>query len=441
MKVVYRFRYVLIHLLRRPIRLVGYKNMPHITYLPHSCERFVDSEFDRDPLLQQVGMGFCIAGGDGRIHAANQKMYTLFEEYQGGFCRWWSKMAGVLVKNHGSDLMNPRAVTHTWSTMSKEKRSVLVWVFAAGNQGDTVFLLIVEKTCSQTCTADDRIQPSFPGIDSHDLLTQDVSNECMMQALSDSLFSVRYQPIYDIRMGRVAGFEARIQWDAGKHASLPADFFRLLDASGGSLLLGMWFLGKVCDDFRRWKENARDADHCFVQLRLSQGQMNSLCILHVLQHCLAANGLDASDVWIKAPKESFETHDTAKQLLLHRYHVLGVNFIVDRLRTNLTDLSYFFAFSVIPFKAVHLGNYALGSGRSTRQFELFATFAKIFSSLGIHVLTLYSGGSSIAEALRTTKCRYIQKQDGSQSLTASQVPAFIGSSPSFFSGHDRLVSQ
>jgi EAL domain-containing protein (putative c-di-GMP-specific phosphodiesterase class I) len=161
----------------------------------------------------------------------------------------------------------------------------------------------------------------------------------------------------------------------------------------------------------------------------------------VLQRCLAANGLDASDVWIKASKDCFETHDTARQLLLHRYHVLGVNFIVDRLRTNLADLSYFFAFSVIPFKAVHLEDYALGSGKNTRQFELFATFAKIFSSLGIHVLTLYSGGSNTTEALRTTKCRYIQQQDGPQFLTASQVPAFIGSPTSLFSDHGRFVSQ
>lgn len=415
--------------------------MPHITYLPHSCERFVDSEFDHDTLLHQVGMGFCIAGRDGRIHVANQRAYTLFEEYEGGFCRWWSKMAGVLVKNGESDLVTPRPVSHTWTTMRAEKRHMVVWVFTSGNQGDTVFLLIMDKPVSRTGTADDSTQPSFPGVDLHDHSTQEVSNECLMRALADSLFSVRYQPIYDIRMGRVAGFEARIRWNAGKRTSLPVDFFRFLDTSGGSLLLGMWFLGKVCDDFRRWKENARDAGRCFVQLRLSQGQMNSLCVLHVLQHCLAANGLDASDMWIKASKESFETRDTAKQLLLHRYHVLGVNFIVDRLQTNLTDLSYFFAFSVIPFKAVHLGNYALGAKKSTRQFELFATFAKIFSSLGIHVLTLYSGGASITEAIRTTKCRYIQKQDSSQYLTASQVPAFIGSSPSVFSGHDRFVSQ
>jgi EAL domain-containing protein (putative c-di-GMP-specific phosphodiesterase class I) len=432
---------MMIHLSIKRIRLVGYKNMPHITYLPHSCERLIDSEFDRDPLLQKVGMGFCIAGCDGRIHAANQKMYTLFGEYQGGFCRWWSKSAGVLVKNFRSDVLKPRIVSHTWLTTRGKRRSVLVRVFTAGNLGDTVFLLVTpQRSLAQRYPVDDMVEVSLSGVDSQDIFTRGASHECMMQALADTFFSVRYQPIYDIRMGRVAGFEARIQWASEEHSFFSNDFFHLLDTSGGSLLLGIWFLGKVCDDFRKWKASACDAHHCFVQLRLSLGQMNSLCILHVLQRCLAANGLDASDVWIKASKDCFKTRDTAKQLLLHRYHVLGVNFIVDRLRTNLADLSYFFAFSVIPFKAVYLGNYALGSQRSTRQFELFATFAKIFSSLGIHVLTLYSGGPCSTEALRATKCRYIQQQDGSQFLTAAQVPAFMGSSPSLFPGHDRFLS-
>ncbi len=430
-----------VHLLIKRNRFAGYIVMPHITYLPHSCERFVDSEFDRDPLLQKVDMGFCIAGCDGRIHAANQKMYTLFDKYQGGFCRWWSKTAEVLFKNCGSDALKPRIVSHTWLTMHGERRSVLVRVFFAGNPDDTVFLLITQRPFAPSNPDEVMTEVSLAEVDSQDIFTRDTSHERMMQALADTFFSVRYQPIYDIRMGRVAGFEARIQCLSENRSSLSNDYFHFLDTSGGSLLLGMWFLGKVCDDFRKWKESARDACHCFVQLHLSQGQMNSFCILHVLQRCLAANGLDASDVWIKASKDCFETHDTAKQLLLHRYHVLGVNFIVDRLRTNLADLSYFFAFSVIPFKAVHLGNYALGSKRSSRQFELFATFAKIFSSLGIHVLTLYSGGSHVTEALRTTKCRYIQQQDGSQCLTASQVPAFIGSHSSLFSDHGRFVSR
>ncbi len=376
-------------------------------------------------------MGFCIAGSDGRIHAANRRIYTLFDDYPGGFCRWWSKTAERIVKQSNVQVGRPAIFSHSWTGRDGIQVPVTVWLFNARNRGDTVFLFIGPYDPCQGSIPRQSERGASDDLEPRRLLAEGASNGCMMKALADGGFAVRYQPIYDIRKGRVAGFEAQILCSREGSESLSSDFFDLLDTSGGALLLGIWFISRVCDDCRRWQQDVRKSEHYFVQLHLSRGQMDSLCILHALQHCLDANDLDPSTVWIKAPKASFETRDAAGQLLIHRYHALGVNFIVDRLRTNLADLRYFFAFSVIPFKAVHLGHQALGTGKSSRQFELFATFAKIFSSLGIHVLTLYSGSSRITEALRTTTCRYIQKQGGYHSLQASQVPAFLGAAPAF----------
>ncbi|GAU09830.1 hypothetical protein DPF_2565 [Desulfoplanes formicivorans] len=400
-------------------------------YLPDPCERFVDPELDDDFLLQQLAMGLCIVSRDGRIHATNRKMHVLFEEYDGGFLRWWNKMADGLINDLDEGGTTPHVVFRSWTDASGTLRGMTIWMFAAGFSSEILFLFMAEKEPSTAMKTDTHLKTARFADDLDRFGSAEALTECMMQALMNNAFSVRYQPVFDVRSGRVAGVEALIQVASSKDAPLSRNFFNLLDASGGSLLMGLWLLGRICRDVQAWKEQGNGVHPFFVQVRMSERQLASACMLHAFRHALEHSGMDPGNVWIKASKKCFDDQDMKKQFFIHRYHALGINFIVDRLRTNLADLKYFFAFSVIPFKAVQLGNQDFVTNRGTRQQELFTIFAKIFSSLGVHVVALYTSGPCALDILKKTTCRYIQKQGrGSQFLKASQVPGFVGMYPS-----------
>jgi EAL domain-containing protein (putative c-di-GMP-specific phosphodiesterase class I) len=404
-------------------------------YLPDPCERFVDPELDDDFLLQQMAMGFCIVSRDGRIHAVNGKVHDLFEDYEGGFLRWWNKAAEGLVGHADAHDATPCVITRSWTDVSGTIRYMTIWMFAAGSSSEMVFLFMAEKEKPpRSSDAGTRVQASLFSDEAARFGSAEALNQCMMQALMKNVFSVRYQPVFDVRSGRVAGVEALIQLTASTDETLSRNMVNLLDASGGSLLMGLWLLGRISGDLQAWKRQGSVARSFFVQVRMSQRQLASPCMFHAFCHTLGKGDGDGGEVWIKASKRSFDDQDVKKQLFIHRYHAMGINFIVDRLRTNLADLKYFFAFSVIPFKAVQLGNQDLVTARGARQQELFTIFAKIFSSLGVHVVALYSGGPCVLDVLKKTTCRYIQKQGrGSQFLKASQVPGFIGMYPSCLS--------
>ncbi|WP_462323641.1 EAL domain-containing protein [Desulfoplanes sp.] len=393
--------------------------MPHVRYLSNTFDCFMVDEFDDDPLLQKSSMGFCIADCHGRIYGANRRINAIFQDYPGGFCGWWNAMADEIRKSRLGACLEPWVVFRTWTPLDGTRRSVMVAGFNAGPE-DKKFLLFVSRLstsdkqgaiCREQMTG--QKEWSLP-------MTALRHNGCLMQALSQGVFSLAYQPVYDVRSGAAAGFEAKLRWADNHEDRIRPSSLEFLQGTGGALVLGIWMVVQACRDLRSWNTGGGPGRY-FVQVGMSSEQLGSPCILHVLQHVLEDNGIDPSLVWIKTPKKSFGTKSPREQLLLHRYHALGINFIVEKLRPNLSDLSYFFGFSVIPFKAVHLRNNLVPPHVTKKQLDLFATFAKIFSCLGIHVLTKLAGSEDCIASLRTTTCRYVQDNGTPTVLRSSQI--------------------
>ena len=75
----------------------------------------------------------------------------------------------------------------------------------------------------------------------------------LAQAAERRQLELHYQPIVELRRGRIAGAEALLRW---RHPSLgllpPGAFLPLAESSGLMSEIGAWVLGEACRQMQRW---------------------------------------------------------------------------------------------------------------------------------------------------------------------------------------------
>ena len=93
------------------------------------------------------------------------------------------------------------------------------------------------------------------------------------EALREEQFEMFYQPICDLRSGRLAGFEALIRWHHPAEGMVsPLDFLGVAELTGQIREIGLWTLDRACID---WPALRARINHPkpFVSVNLSPSQL------------------------------------------------------------------------------------------------------------------------------------------------------------------------
>ncbi|MDD2219203.1 MAG: EAL domain-containing protein [Desulfoplanes sp.] len=375
-------------------------------------------KLDGDTLLRRMGIGFCMGDCNGRIHASNRQFHTFFGYDNAFFLTWWKKTASNIQTRKGYVSSEVVLVEEEFTLPGNREHTFKAWIFFLGTVSRTACLFFKDMGTGMSGRHD--------GVSDFGRTSQEREirkfNDSIFRALQNNEFSILYQPILDIRSGRIAGFDAQLRGSHLAHEEIASSHFMdLLETTGASLPLGIWFMGNICQQVQRWNQERNSPGHYCVHLNMSLNQLGSASMLGALQAMLDAYAIDPSWLWIENSKATFDCQVCRKSLLFHRYHAMGVNFVVDDLRISLADLSYFFRFSVIPFKAVKIVESLHVGEDKKAAFESFTTFVKIFSSLGILVVAKGLGNTAGLSALRQTCCRYAQGNDASSFLRADEA--------------------
>jgi EAL domain-containing protein (putative c-di-GMP-specific phosphodiesterase class I) len=82
----------------------------------------------------------------------------------------------------------------------------------------------------------------------------------LRQALMENEFEVHYQPVVNLRTGRVTGFEALLRWRHPARGLVPpADFIPLAEEVGLIASIGEWALQQACAEAIGWPEHIKIA--------------------------------------------------------------------------------------------------------------------------------------------------------------------------------------
>jgi len=151
--------------------------------------------------------------------------------------------------------------------------------------------------------------------------------EELNRALVERQFFPVFQPIRDLRTGRVAGLDALIRWRHPSRGVLaPADFIELAEESGLIVPIGRWLLEEVCTRGAAWHVAGHAAD---MFVRVSAGQLDRDGFVTDVRRALQQSGLEPSALVLEIAETAVISDVGAVTERLRELKEIGVRIAID----------------------------------------------------------------------------------------------------------------
>ncbi|OWR31703.1 bifunctional diguanylate cyclase/phosphodiesterase [Saccharibacillus sp. O23] len=112
----------------------------------------------------------------------------------------------------------------------------------------------------------------------------------MRVALEHGQFFIVYQPKWDARSSREAGFEALLRWrHPEKGVVSPGEFIPIAEETGLIVPMTRWMLGEVCRQNKRWQDEGKF--RVCISVNMSYRVFESMTLFQMVDEALRSSGL------------------------------------------------------------------------------------------------------------------------------------------------------
>ncbi|MET0221672.1 MAG: EAL domain-containing protein [Tardiphaga sp.] len=227
-------------------------------------------------------------------------------------------------------------------------------------------------------------------------------------ALANEEFEIYYQPLVNLKSGRISTCEALLRWNHPVRGTVsPVDIVPVAEDMGLIVDLGRWILRKACMECMRWPEAVS------VAVNFSSQQFHQRDVLGDVRYALEVSGLPAHRLEIEITESSLLrntqwTHDALGQL-----HAAGCRISLDDFGTGYSSLSYLHNF---PLQKVKIDRSFLEGIDTDRPLTLLRGVARLSVDLGMSV---------VVEGIETNEQLELISADG----TVGEAQGFLFSRP------------
>jgi diguanylate cyclase (GGDEF)-like protein len=228
------------------------------------------------------------------------------------------------------------------------------------------------------------------------------------KALANEEFELFYQPLVNLKSGRISTCEALLRWNHPVRGTVsPIDIIPVAEDMGLIVDLGRWILRKACMEAMKWPEAVS------VAVNFSPQQFHQRDVLSEVRYALEVSGLAAHRLEIEITESSLLrntqwTHDALSQL-----HAAGVRISLDDFGTGYSSLSYLHNF---PLQKVKIDRSFLEGIDSDRPLTLLRGVARLSADLGMSV---------VVEGIETNEQLELISADG----TVTEAQGYLFSRP------------
>jgi diguanylate cyclase (GGDEF)-like protein/PAS domain S-box-containing protein len=160
------------------------------------------------------------------------------------------------------------------------------------------------------------------------------------KALDEKYLEMHYQPLIDIRSGKVGGFEALMRLPAANGGYVPPDqFIPIAESSHLISDLGAFAMHTACMEAKAWVDAGLPARS--VAVNVSAAQMWHSDLEHIIDSAITTSGLDAKLLCIELTESVFAA-DSLDRLegILTRLKARGISLALDDFGTGYSSLGY-----------------------------------------------------------------------------------------------------
>ncbi len=220
-------------------------------------------------------------------------------------------------------------------------------------------------------------------------------------ALLQGEFEVYYQPIYDLKAGRIMCLEALVRWNHPVHGiTSPADFIPIAEETGLIVPIGEWVLRKACMDAVGWSQDVR------VAVNLSPTQFKNRDLVPSVIAALSASGLAADRLELEITETVFLQDNEATLAALRKLREFGVRISMDDFGTGYSSLNYLRSF---PFDQIKIDqSFVRELASQGNSMAIVRAITSLAKSLGIRATAEGVETREQLELVRSEGCTQVQ---------------------------------
>ena len=226
------------------------------------------------------------------------------------------------------------------------------------------------------------------------------------QAWEEGAFTMHYQPIVNVGLGRMTGAEALLRWVSREHGAVsPAIFVPILEETGLVDAVGAWVMREACRQARAWADSGLPP--FMVSVNVSPHQFRSgEALVAMVQEALATADLHASRLQVEITEGAMMENRDDALLTLNQLKALGVTIAVDDFGTGYSSLSYLKHFPVDTLKIDRA--FVMELSEETTDSNIVAAIVQLGHSLGLSVMAEGVETDAQLELLQRYGCDTIQ---------------------------------
>jgi diguanylate cyclase (GGDEF)-like protein len=230
----------------------------------------------------------------------------------------------------------------------------------------------------------------------------------LRKALANEEFELFYQPLVNLKTGRIATCEALLRWNHPVRGTVsPIDIIPVAEDMGLIVDLGRWILRKACMECMKWPEGVS------VAVNFSPQQFHQRDVLSEVRYALEISGLPAHRLEIEITESSLLRNTQLTHDVLSQLQAIGVRISLDDFGTGYSSLSYLHNF---PLQKVKIDRSFLEGIDSDRPLTLLRGVARLSADLGMSV---------VVEGIETSEQLELISADG----TVTEAQGYLFSRP------------
>jgi diguanylate cyclase (GGDEF)-like protein len=157
----------------------------------------------------------------------------------------------------------------------------------------------------------------------------------LREALGSEQFHLNYQPLVDLKTGRVTTCEALMRWTHPVRGEVPpAVFIPVAEETGLIIALGEWALNHACVEAARWPHGVK------VAVNLSPVQFRDRGLALQVVSALAKSGLPSQRLELEVTERLLLEDNDGTLATMQQLNNLGVGLSLDDFGTGYSSLNY-----------------------------------------------------------------------------------------------------
>lgn len=245
----------------------------------------------------------------------------------------------------------------------------------------------------------------------------------LYRALQRNELQMVFQPIVDMQIGMVVGFEALMRWNRTDGAVPPTDFIPIAEETGIIVPLGTWALNDALVHLRGWINDLVVPVDTSMSVNVSARQLQDPEFVTHVRDALATSGIPPEQLSLEITESILITEDSHALVAMKNLAAMGVQIAVDDFGTGYSSLSVLHHF---PLHAIKIDRAFVNNLSNAPDAEsLVRTIIAMAATLGADVIAEGVETSEQMKILIGLNCAKAQGYFFQRPVAASDIPQAV----------------